>query len=206
MTLSIERLREIAADGFLGHGENKAMASELIAIREQQSKPSGYLYTYKTSEGITEHISIEKLTITPDERNRLEVVVDELFTASQKPLSSPVGEIVAWSGTNRDMGITRDIDFRFFRFDVLPGTKLYAAEPVPMVTDEMALAFHFATTDGAAGDDDVEDIKIGLMAALSAAPKRGGEQAPAVKSDLLTRAEALAVETRALATRIQDGE
>lgn len=71
----------------------------------------------------------------------------------------PVGEIVAWAGTNRDMGITRDIDFRFFRFDVKPGTKLYAVEP-----------------------------------------------APAVKSDLLTRAEALAVETRALASRIQAGE
>lgn len=71
----------------------------------------------------------------------------------------PVGEIVAWAGTNREMGITREIDFRFFRFDVKPGTKLYAIEP-----------------------------------------------APAVKSDLLTRAEALAVETRALAIRIQAGE
>ena len=71
----------------------------------------------------------------------------------------PVGEIVAWAGTNRDMGITREVDFRFLRFDVLPGTKLYAIEP-----------------------------------------------APAVKSYLLTRAEALAVETRALASRIQAGE
>jgi hypothetical protein len=57
------------------------------------------------------------------------------------------------------MGITRDIDFRFLRFDVKPGTKLYAVAP-----------------------------------------------APAAKSDLLTRAEALAVETRALASRIQAGE
>lgn len=71
----------------------------------------------------------------------------------------PVGEIVAWSGTNRDMGITREVDFRFLRFDVKPGTKLYAIEP-----------------------------------------------APAAKSDLLTRAQALAVETRALASRIQAGE
>lgn len=71
----------------------------------------------------------------------------------------PVGEIVAWAGTNREMGITREVDFRFLRFDVKPGTKLYAIEP-----------------------------------------------APAVKSDLLTRAQALAVETRALASRIQAGE
>lgn len=81
------------------------------------------------------------------------------LTSQRKSFSLPVGEIVAWSGTNRDMGITRDIDFRFFRFDVKPGTKLYAVEP-----------------------------------------------APAVTSDLLTRAEALAVETRALASRIQEGE
>lgn len=87
-----------------------------------------------------------------------EKALDELIVIREQP-REPVGEIVAWSGTNRNMGISRDIDFRFFRFDVKPGTKLYAIEP-----------------------------------------------APAVKSDLLSRAEALAVETRALATRIQDGE
>ena len=72
---------------------------------------------------------------------------------------APVGEIVAWSGTDREKGITREVDFRFLRFDVLPGTKLYAGEP-----------------------------------------------APAAKSDLLTRAEALAVGTRALASRIKAAE
>lgn len=71
----------------------------------------------------------------------------------------PVGEIIAWAGTDREKGITREVDFRFLRFDVLPGTKLYAIEP-----------------------------------------------APAAKSDLLTRAEALAVETRALASRIKAAE
>lgn len=86
-------------------------------------------------------------------------VYREQFAAPLKPVSPPVGEIVAWSGTNHSMGITRNIDFRFFRFDVKPGTKLYVIEP-----------------------------------------------APAVKSDLLTRAQALAVETRALASRIQTGE
>jgi hypothetical protein len=55
-------------------------------------------------------------------------VYREQFISPPKPVSPPVGEIVAWSGTNRNMGITRDIDFRFFRFDVKPGTKLYAVE------------------------------------------------------------------------------
>lgn len=87
------------------------------------------------------------------------MVKAEKEVAALKGGLHPVGEIVAWSGTNREMGITRDIDFRFFRFDVKPGTNLYAVEP-----------------------------------------------APAVKSDLLTRAEALAVEIRALASRIQEGE
>lgn len=95
----------------------------------------------------------------------VEAVKNAFITVSSQPDievkhdQNPVGEIVAWSGTNHNMGITRDIDFRFLRFDVKPGTKLYAVEP-----------------------------------------------APAAKSDLLTRAEALAVETRALASRIQAGE
>ncbi len=71
---------------------------------------------------------------------------------------APVGEIVAWAGVDREKGITREVDFRFLRFDVLPGTKLYAVEPA------------------------------------------------AAKSDLLTRAQALAVETRALACRIKAGD
>lgn len=35
-----------------------------------------------------------------------------------------------------------------------------------IVTDDMAMAFHRATTDGDVGSDDVSDIKIGLNAAL----------------------------------------
>lgn len=77
----------------------------------------------------------------------------------QSDSSAPVGEIVAWAGTDREKGITREVDFRFLRFDVLPGTKLYALEPEP-----------------------------------------------AAKSDLLTRPQALAVETRALACRIKAGD
>ncbi|MDY7147729.1 hypothetical protein TX465_18090, partial [Klebsiella pneumoniae] len=38
--------------------------------------------------------------------------------------------------------------------------------PVVPVTDAMAYAFHHALTDSPLGDDDVEDIKAGLRAAL----------------------------------------
>lgn len=48
-------------------------------------------------------------------------------------------------------------------------TPLYRhAQPAPVVpvTDAMAYAFHHALTDSPLGDDDVEDIKAGLRAAL----------------------------------------
>lgn len=41
MTLTTERLREIAEDGFLEHGDAKLMARELLANREAQ--PVGYI-------------------------------------------------------------------------------------------------------------------------------------------------------------------
>ncbi|HDT2866003.1 TPA: hypothetical protein QHN23_000494 [Klebsiella pneumoniae subsp. pneumoniae] len=49
------------------------------------------------------------------------------------------------------------------------GIALYRhAQPAPVVpvTDAMAYAFHHALTDSPLGDDDVEDIKAGLRAAL----------------------------------------
>lgn len=46
--------------------------------------------------------------------------------------------------------------------------KALIAQPAPVVpvTDAMAYAFHHALTDSPLGDDDVEDIKAGLRAAL----------------------------------------
>jgi len=46
---------------------------------------------------------------------------------------------------------------------------LYAAPQLPaeiQITDDMALAFHHALTDGSIGHDDLEEIKTGLRAAL----------------------------------------
>jgi len=57
-----------------------------------------------------------------------------------------------------------------------PGSALRAwnrrASPAsaPEVTDGMALAFHHALTDGAIGQSEVDEIKTGLRAALTAAP------------------------------------
>lgn len=42
---------------------------------------------------------------------------------------------------------------------------------VPEVTDAMAIAFHNALTDGSIGADEIEELKIGLRAALVAAPQ-----------------------------------
>ncbi|MGV8925050.1 MAG: hypothetical protein ACOH2G_05135 [Ewingella sp.] len=57
---------------------------------------------------------------------------EKWFSQSElKGEQMPVGEIVAWSGTDREKGITREVDFRFLRFDVKPGTKLYAIKLAP---------------------------------------------------------------------------
>ena len=51
----------------------------------------------------------------------------------------------------------------------LPGPR--PAPSVPEVTDAMAIAFHAALTDGGIGQQEVEEIKTGLRAALAAAPE-----------------------------------
>ena len=51
----------------------------------------------------------------------------------------------------------------------LPGAQ--PAPSAPEVTDAMAIAFHAALTDGSIGESEVEEIKKGLRAALSAAPE-----------------------------------
>lgn len=58
----------------------------------------------------------------------------------QSDSTTPVGEIVAWAGTDREKGITREVDFRFLRFDVLPGTKLYAVRPAPAILTDALTA------------------------------------------------------------------
>ena len=58
------------------------------------------------------------------------------------------------------------------------------------VTDEMALAFHRAISDGAIGQNDVDEIKDGLRAAFCniAAPDQAQEDAPVVRAGLLAAA------------------
>lgn len=49
------------------------------------------------------------------------------------------------------------------------------ASGVWLVTDDMAMAFHRALSDGSIGQSDVDEIKFGLRAALAAAPQPGQE-------------------------------
>ncbi len=53
--------------------------------------------------------------------------------ATHTPAGDPVGEVVAWDHPNEE----RKISFQWLRFDVEPGTKLYAAPPAPAVPDAM---------------------------------------------------------------------
>lgn len=133
------------------------------------------------------------------------IIVDELISIRElKGEQVLVGEIVAWAGTNRDMGITREVDFRFLRFDVLPGTKLYAVEPAPATIQLCDPPAGVVMRPRFEKPEDCECSSIDYCE--SCLETMMSKPSPAVKSDLLTRAEALAVETRALASRIQAGE
>ncbi len=144
-SFALDSLADVFDDMFRLLEAERQRADELKQLRDSW-RESAYSNTHR-AEKAEASVGVREGIIARKEFDALKV--DQV----------PVGEIVAWAGTNRDMGITREIDFRFFRFDIKPGTKLYAIEP-----------------------------------------------APAIKSDLLTRAEALAVETRALAGRIQAGK
>ena len=204
MKLKIERLRDFERDpsnNFLTRSEMMEAVKELIALREAQkgdqipvgwvkvtadkalswdsvdpiylagsNAPVGWRSDYKPVYNRPQKpvISKEKLCDWLEDNFDIDDSQRDAFAACfahccdfivQSHSPAPVGEIVAWAGTDREKGITREVDFRFLRFDVLPGTKLYAVEPEP-----------------------------------------------AAKSDLLTRAQALAVETRALACRIKAGD
>ncbi|HCB9287370.1 TPA: hypothetical protein M2O88_005013 [Klebsiella variicola] len=73
-------------------------------------------------------------------------------------------------------------------FDRVEAVLVGMEQPVPVVpvTDAMAYAFHHALTDSPLGDDDVEDIKAGLRAAL--VNGFNSQPAPVVPDDLLSMA------------------
>ncbi len=86
----------------------------------------------------------------------------------RKADSEPVAEVVSIYGDPEAFG-EREIRPLIGIQQMPYGTKLYRhAQPAPVVpvTDAMAYAFHHALTDSPLGDDDVEDIKAGLRAAL----------------------------------------
>nr|WP_309598470.1 DUF551 domain-containing protein [Klebsiella pneumoniae] len=73
-------------------------------------------------------------------------------------------------------------------FDRVEAVLVGMEQPVPVVPviDAMAYAFHHALTDSSLGDDDVEDIKAGLRAAL--VNGFNSQPAPVVPDDLLSMA------------------
>ena len=62
------------------------------------------------------------------------------------------------------------------------------------VTDEMAMAFHHAETDGAIGNSELDEIKVGLRAALA---NVCATQSPAVPDGMVTEAESLNAQKKA---------
>ncbi|RKO74396.1 hypothetical protein C5E04_18945 [Pectobacterium parmentieri] len=79
----------------------------------------------------------------------------------QEPVVRVSEESFSSDGTSDILTINLPIGMELFSRPVPPA----ASQPI-IVTDDMAMAFHRATTDGDVGSDDVSDIKTGLNAAL----------------------------------------
>ncbi|MEJ3766304.1 MAG: hypothetical protein WGP72_11875 [Klebsiella quasipneumoniae] len=93
---------------------------------------------------------------------------DKLYLHAQTATAS---EPVAWTWQHlKQWHVTNNEErVRDLAWDGVKVEPLYRhAQPAPVVpvTDAMAYAFHHALTDSPQGDDDVEDIKAGLRAAL----------------------------------------
>lgn len=112
-------------------------------------------------------------------RDRLQEIAEDGFLKhgeskelARMALAAMDSEPVAWTWHYREQWhvtnderraefVAKDVDV-----DVLPLYRHAQPAPVVPVTDAMAYAFHHALTDSPLGDDDVEDIKAGLRAAL----------------------------------------
>nr|DAP73800.1 MAG TPA: hypothetical protein [Caudoviricetes sp.] len=106
--------------------------------------------------------------LPPDEKFSQLISALRELQERRKADSEPVAEVVSIYGDPEAFG-EREIRPLVGIQQMPYGTKLYRhAQPVPVVpvTDAMAYAFHHALTDSPLGDDDVEDIKAGLRAAL----------------------------------------
>ncbi|HBT2923451.1 TPA: hypothetical protein MBE86_004067 [Klebsiella pneumoniae] len=94
----------------------------------------------------------------------------------RKAGSEPVAWLAIYYGEVYDeaIGITRSVveaqadhfGWESALTEIIPLYRHAQPAPVVPVTDAMAYAFHHALTDSPLGDDDVEDIKAGLRAAL----------------------------------------
>lgn len=104
------------------------------------------------------------------------------MTINERVSPKRLAEIIARAEVCDDSVLTdyRDIE------SIARELQQYRAAAEPVVSDSMALAFHAAITDSAAGADDIEEIKTGLRAALAnyAAP-----QVTSVPEELLSAME-----------------
>ena len=235
LTITRERLQEIAEDGFLKHGESKELARIALAAMDSEpvawsngcnkSVPAALRYLAEKPRPIggessfnTAHLyqlarEIERMSSVSLYRHAQpapdrEHVRSEHAAWSQATFGNvgPVGplkhlrkEALEAAADPSDLSEWADMQFLLWDAQRRAGItdeqitqamieKLAVnkqrewpepkdGEPrlhikdqpsaVGPVTDAMAYAFHHALTDGPLGDDDVEDIKIGLRAAFA---------------------------------------
>lgn len=162
--LTRERLQEIAEDGFLKHGESKELAR--MALAAMDSEPVAFTEKHEIS---NMHATGLYLRAWPADRarNAVEGYTIPLYTTPQ-PISlvnsEPVAYIFKHPAGRLFWALTDESNKG--QNDVMPVYASPQPAPVVPVTDAMAYAFHHALTDSPLGDDDVEDIKAGLRAAL----------------------------------------
>ncbi|BEN46177.1 hypothetical protein SMKC056_31230 [Serratia marcescens] len=163
MTLTTERLREIAEDGFLEHGDAKAMARELLANREAQ--PVGkaeitkiaaelvrgdYLSKLWTEAEKSRHVDTHRLQNLLDELHDVmkvkAIAITQLLTAPPAPAKAqPVAwEMRYWNSGYNIWGewerITEEhhakMNVRLSKSNDYEFRVLYDAPPAPAVPDE----------------------------------------------------------------------
>lgn len=112
-----------------------------------------------------------------EERDALRAELDELKVQKDEALNTLCKVFHAGEEFDGPDGMIMAVDLALWNdgceaIELLVGGEEGDAAPgAPDVTDAMALAFHSALTDGSIGQDEVDEIKIGLRAALAAAPK-----------------------------------
>ncbi|WP_208692989.1 hypothetical protein [Klebsiella quasipneumoniae] len=168
-TITRERLEKIKSwRETYGAGSNVMLPAEeaeelaRIALAAMDSEPVAWTWHYREQWHVTNDKCRAEFVATDGD-----VAVLPLYRHAQSaPEKYNIGD-----ATMRHIftptGMTNGSDMQAV-FDRVEAVLVGMEQPVPVVpvTDAMAYAFHHALTDSPLGDDDVEDIKAGLRAAL----------------------------------------